>query len=101
MMAAKDYWKSRGKTPAATLYSAILRETNVKGAVARSGKFEFKGKGPSNGRNHTTRPRRRGLLSLLSLNKVTDPTDERTLQNATCAQKKTGCAPKKQRQNIS
>jgi HB1, ASXL, restriction endonuclease HTH domain len=50
MMAAKDYWKSPGgKTPAATLYSAILRETKVKGAGARfkkteRGKFQFKGR---------------------------------------------------------
>jgi hypothetical protein len=45
-MAAKGYWKSPGgKTPAATLYSAILREITVKGAEARfkkteRGKFE-------------------------------------------------------------
>lgn len=35
-MAAKRYWKSPGgKTPAATLYSAILREINLKGKDAR------------------------------------------------------------------
>jgi hypothetical protein len=33
---AKGYWKSPGgKTPQATLYSAIIREINVKGAEAR------------------------------------------------------------------
>jgi len=48
VMAAKGYWKSPGgQTPAATLYSAILRETKVKGAEARfkkteRGKFERK-----------------------------------------------------------
>jgi hypothetical protein len=50
VMGAKGYWQSPGgKTPASTLYSAILRETKVKGAAARfnkteRGKFEFKGK---------------------------------------------------------
>ena len=35
-MAAKKYWTSPGgKTPAATLYSAILREINTKGKEAR------------------------------------------------------------------
>jgi hypothetical protein len=35
-MAAKGYWTSPGgKTPAATLYSAILRETQTKGDVSR------------------------------------------------------------------
>jgi len=35
-MAAKKYWTSPGgKTPAATLYSAILREINTKGKDAR------------------------------------------------------------------
>ena len=35
-MAAKGYWKSpAGKTPSATLYSAILRELKTKGAEAR------------------------------------------------------------------
>jgi hypothetical protein len=40
-MAAKGYWKSPGgKTPAATLYSAILRELATKGADARFVKTE-------------------------------------------------------------
>ena len=35
-MAAKGYWKSpAGKTPSATLYSAILRELKNKGSEAR------------------------------------------------------------------
>jgi hypothetical protein len=35
-MAAKNYWSSRnGQTPAATLYSAILREIKTKGKEAR------------------------------------------------------------------
>jgi hypothetical protein len=35
-MAAKGYWTSPGgKTPSATLYSAILRELATKGANAR------------------------------------------------------------------
>jgi hypothetical protein len=35
-MAARRYWKSPGgKTPEATLYSAILREINIKGKDAR------------------------------------------------------------------
>ena len=35
-MAAKGYWTSPGgKTPAATLYAAILRETKAKGKDAR------------------------------------------------------------------
>ena len=35
-MAAKGYWTSPGgKTPAATLYSAILREIDTKGDAAR------------------------------------------------------------------
>jgi hypothetical protein len=48
-MAAKGYWASPGgKTPAATLYSAILREVAVKGADARfvktqRGKFARRG----------------------------------------------------------
>jgi HB1, ASXL, restriction endonuclease HTH domain len=50
VMAAKGYWKSPGgQTPASTLYSAILRETKVKGAEARfkkteRGKFQIKGR---------------------------------------------------------
>ena len=40
-MAAKGYWKSPGgKTPHATLYSAILREINGKGKDARFSKTE-------------------------------------------------------------
>ena len=38
-MAAKGYWSSpRGRTPAGTLYSAILRELQSKGEKARFGK---------------------------------------------------------------
>jgi hypothetical protein len=40
-MAAKGLWKSpEGKTPHATLYSAILREINAKGKEARFKKTE-------------------------------------------------------------
>jgi short subunit dehydrogenase-like uncharacterized protein len=40
-MAAKGYWKSPGgKTPAATLYSAILRELKTKAKDARFQKVE-------------------------------------------------------------
>lgn len=40
-MAAKGYWTSPGgKTPAATLYSAILREVQTKGETARFRKTE-------------------------------------------------------------
>jgi hypothetical protein len=40
-MAAKGLWKSPGgKTPHATLYSAILREINVKGSDSRFKKTE-------------------------------------------------------------
>jgi hypothetical protein len=40
-MSAKGYWKSPGgKTPHATLYSAILREINEKGKEARFKKTE-------------------------------------------------------------
>jgi hypothetical protein len=40
-MAAKGYWQSPGgKTPAATLYSAILRETQTKGDNTRFVKTE-------------------------------------------------------------
>ena len=43
-MASKGYWSSPGgQTPAATLYSAILRETSKKGAQARFRK-EARGK---------------------------------------------------------
>lgn len=50
-MAAKGYWTTPGgKTPAATLYSAILREMNVKGDAARfaktsRGQFGLKSEG--------------------------------------------------------
>jgi hypothetical protein len=42
----KGYWKTDGKTPAATIYSAISREIKEKGADARfrkteRGKFEL------------------------------------------------------------
>ena len=44
-MAAKGYWSSpNGQTPAATLYSAILREIKTKGKEARFEKSE-KGQG--------------------------------------------------------
>jgi hypothetical protein len=49
-MAARRYWRSPGgKTPASTLYSAILREITTKGAEARfrkaeRGKFAIKRK---------------------------------------------------------
>src|SRR5262245_27342642 len=40
-MAAKGYWRSPGgKTPASTLFSAILREISTKGAEARFRKSE-------------------------------------------------------------
>ena len=40
-MAAKGYWTSpKGKTPASTLYSALLRETTTKGAKSRFKKTE-------------------------------------------------------------
>ena len=39
-MAARGYWKSDGKTPAATLYSAIFREIKEKGKDARFKKLE-------------------------------------------------------------
>jgi hypothetical protein len=40
-MAAKGYWTSPGgKTPAATLYSAVLRETKTKGDASRFVKTE-------------------------------------------------------------
>jgi hypothetical protein len=48
-MAAKKYWTSPGgKTPAATLYSAILREINTKGKESRFEKTE-RGKFARNG----------------------------------------------------
>ncbi len=40
-IAAKDYWQSPGgKTPAATLYSAILREQKIRGDQARFAKTD-------------------------------------------------------------
>ena len=47
-MLEKGLWKTSGKTPAATIYSAILREIQTKGKEARfkkieRGKFEFAG----------------------------------------------------------
>jgi hypothetical protein len=40
-MAAKKYWSSpNGKTPAATLYAAILRDVTTKGKEARFKKVE-------------------------------------------------------------
>ncbi len=42
-MAAQGYWKSPGgKTPAATLYAALIREINIKGQDAR---FKKTGRG--------------------------------------------------------
>ena len=46
-MLAKGYWQTKGKTPAATLYSAIFREIGTKGKDARfkkagPGKFTLK-----------------------------------------------------------
>jgi hypothetical protein len=49
-MAAKRFWTSpQGKTPAATLYSALLREINSKGAKARFRKIERPINGPKRG----------------------------------------------------
>jgi hypothetical protein len=40
-MAAKGYWTSpKGKTPASTLYSALLREATTKGSKSRFKKSE-------------------------------------------------------------
>ena len=48
-MAEKGYWKSPGgKTPHATLYSAIIREIATKGKDARFKKVE-RGKFAANG----------------------------------------------------
>ena len=46
LMLEKGYWKTDGKTPSATIYSAIIREIKEKGADARfrktqRGKFEL------------------------------------------------------------
>ena len=38
--AAKGYWSSSGKTPAATIYAAIIREIAAKGTTARFKKTE-------------------------------------------------------------
>ncbi len=35
MMLARGWWKTKGQTPAATLYAAILRERQTKGKDAR------------------------------------------------------------------
>lgn len=46
-MLAKGYWKTGGKTPAATIYSAIIREIDVKKANSRfkkTGRGMFAGK---------------------------------------------------------
>ena len=45
-MLEQGLWSTGGKTPAATIYAAILREVNVKGAASRfrktaRGKFEL------------------------------------------------------------
>ena len=48
-MVAKGYWKSpKGRTPAATLYSAVLREIAAKGKESRFVKTE-RGKFAPNG----------------------------------------------------
>jgi hypothetical protein len=48
VMAAKKYWASpAGKTPGSTLYAAIMREVNAKGAAAR---FEKTDRGKFAGR---------------------------------------------------
>jgi restriction system protein len=39
-MLAKGYWTTEGKTPSATLYSAIFREIQTKGKDARFKKLE-------------------------------------------------------------
>ena len=45
-MLAKGLWKTSGKTPAATIYAAIIREIAAKGSESRfrkveRGKFEL------------------------------------------------------------
>ena len=48
-MAAKGYWTSpKGKTPSSTLYAAMMREVNQKGAASRfektgPGRFAYRG----------------------------------------------------------
>jgi hypothetical protein len=49
VMLAKGLWKTSGKTPDATIYSAVIREIATKGTAARfkkvdRGQFEFAGK---------------------------------------------------------
>ena len=39
-MLAKGYWASNGKTPAATIYSAVIREIRDKGEASRFAKVE-------------------------------------------------------------
>jgi hypothetical protein len=39
-MMAKGYWATKGKTPASTIYSAIIREIAGKGSAARFVKAE-------------------------------------------------------------
>ena len=39
-MLAKGYWTTNGKTPAATIYAAILREIQTKGKDARFKKMD-------------------------------------------------------------
>jgi hypothetical protein len=64
-MAAKGYWSSpNGKTPAATLYAAILREIGKKGAEARfakvdRGQFVLRGAKPVANPAKTTKSKRR------------------------------------------
>jgi hypothetical protein len=68
--ATKGYWTSPGgKTPAATLYSAIPRETQTKGDAARfrkteRGKFAHAGWRDSPSTGPPTMPRQRGLFAL-------------------------------------
>ena len=68
-MAAKKLWTSPGgKTPHATLYSAILREINTKGNDARfkkteRGKFAANALMPATGFRPTPHVRHRGAFS--------------------------------------
>jgi len=39
-MLAKGLWKTNGKTPAATIYAAIVREISAKGDASRFVKIE-------------------------------------------------------------
>jgi hypothetical protein len=69
-MAAKGYWTSPGgRTPEATLYSALLRELATKGTKPASPRSTAAGSPPAPGGNTTAdvaalRPRRRGLIAL-------------------------------------